>query len=215
MNPRRWLLRKITRESLDEFLTPLATDVPVLEIGSSHKPLRGLFPTLVASDLRHQSGLDLQFDAHALPFADQAFPMIVAIEVLEHCKDPQRVIDEIFRVLKPGGRMILTTRFLFPIHDAPHDYFRFTRYGLLHLCRHFSVVQTQEEVTTPATMAVLLQRLAYQCDWKMPLTKISLLLAARLVPRNAPLLAAEYGDINKSQRETGIMTSGYYVIATR
>lgn len=215
MNPRHWLLRKITREALDDFLRPLATDAYALEIGASYKPRRDLFPVLVAGDLVHQSGLDVQFDTHHLPFADASFPLIAAIEVLEHCHNPQQALDEMYRVLQPGGRLVLTTRFLFPVHDAPHDYFRFTRYGLAHLCRNFDAVNIQAEVTTPATMAVLLQRLAYQCDWKLPLTKIGLLLAAKLIPRNAPLLAAEYGDIRKSQPETGIMSSGYYVIATR
>lgn len=215
MNPRAWLLQKITREQLEGFLAPLATDGPVLEIGASYKPRRDLFPDVIGTDIAFHNNSDLQCDAHQIPFADASFPTIVALEVLEHCHNPQQVIDEMFRLLTPGGRLILTTRFLFPIHDAPHDYFRFTRYGLQHLCSAFSQVEIHEEVSTPATIAVLLQRLAYQCDWKLPLTKLGLLLAARLIPRNAPLLAAEFGDINKSQPEQGIMTSGYYLIATR
>ena len=103
-------------------------------------------------------------DAQALGIADASFPVILCTEVLEHLPEPQRAIDEMYRVLAPGGTLLLTTRFLFPIHDAPHDYFRFTKYGLRHLLRRFEILELREETDAVGTIAVLLQRLGMQAQ---------------------------------------------------
>jgi SAM-dependent methyltransferase len=71
--------------------------------------------------------------ALSLPFADSAFDTVVSFEVLEHVTDGRRMVAEIQRVLKPGGHIILTTPFLWGEHCQPHDYCRFTVYGLKRL----------------------------------------------------------------------------------
>ncbi len=68
-----------------------------------------------------------------LPFADDAFDTVLSFEVLEHVTDSRRMVAEIQRVLKPGGHIILTTPFLWGEHCQPHDYGRFTVYGLKRL----------------------------------------------------------------------------------
>ncbi|MFD1298902.1 class I SAM-dependent methyltransferase [Lysobacter gummosus] len=73
---------------------------------------------------------DVFADAAHLPFADGVFDAVICLEVLEHVPDPQRVLDEISRVLRSGGVVWLSMPFLYPIHDAPHDYQRFTLHGL-------------------------------------------------------------------------------------
>ncbi len=71
-------------------------------------------------------------DAHFLPFKNESFDIIYSIAVLEHVKKPWIVADEIFRVLHPGGHVVLELPFLNVIHDE-HDYFRFTDKGILSL----------------------------------------------------------------------------------
>ncbi|WP_408952676.1 class I SAM-dependent methyltransferase [Lysobacter sp. Hz 25] len=73
---------------------------------------------------------DVFADGARLPFADGSFDAVVCLEVLEHARDPQGVLAELGRVLRPGGVAWLSMPFLYPIHDAPHDYQRFTEYGL-------------------------------------------------------------------------------------
>jgi len=68
-----------------------------------------------------------------LPVKDNCFDLVVCTQVLEHVRNPQQAVDEIYRVLKPGGIVILTTNFHYGLHGAPHDYFRFSRYALDHL----------------------------------------------------------------------------------
>jgi len=209
------LTTKLTRQRLAAFLEAHATDTLTLEVGAKNKPYRALFPNTISGDIVRVAGLDAQLDAHTLPFADASFAAILCTEVLEHCINPHQVMAEFYRVLKPGGKLILTTRFIFPIHDAPHDYFRFTKYGLQQLCRHFSQVNIIEEAATMETVGILMQRLAYQADYKLPLVKLFLHLLARLLVRSRWLIKAEYGDIRKAEPEHGIMASGYYVVAVR
>lgn len=69
-------------------------------------------------------------NAAELPFPSNTFDTILLLEVLEHVADPLRVLAEIARVLKPDGCLLLTMPFLYPLHDAPHDYQRYTAPGL-------------------------------------------------------------------------------------
>lgn len=79
-----------------------------------------------------------------LPFEDGAFDGVVSDQVLEHVEgDPQRAIDECFRVTRPGGFAVHATCFLNPIHAAPGDFWRFTPDALgLLAAPHGEVVET-------------------------------------------------------------------------
>ncbi|KFN51267.1 hypothetical protein P873_03100 [Arenimonas composti TR7-09 = DSM 18010] len=73
---------------------------------------------------------DVFADGAALPFADASVDGVICLEVLEHVADPARVVAEIARVLRPGGDAWISMPFLYPLHDAPHDYQRYTEFGL-------------------------------------------------------------------------------------
>ena len=68
-----------------------------------------------------------------LPFATGAADVVLLFQTLEHLKDPRSCLAESRRVLKPSGRLYVTVPFMWHVHEAPHDYFRYTRYGLQHL----------------------------------------------------------------------------------
>lgn len=75
------------------------------------------------------SGLDICGDLETIPLRDACVDHVLCMVVLEHTRDPQRVILELARVLKPGGALVMVVPFLWEEHQAPHDYFRFTRHG--------------------------------------------------------------------------------------
>lgn len=76
--------------------------------------------------------LDIIADAHHLPIKNESFDIVYSIAVLEHTKKPWIVADEIARILRPGGYVVLELPFLNVIHDE-HDYFRFTDKGIRSL----------------------------------------------------------------------------------
>ncbi len=76
---------------------------------------------------------DLTWDGTTMPLDDASVNCALATEVLEHCPDPDAMLSEVCRVLKPGGVFVFTVPFLWPLHDEPYDFFRYTPYALERL----------------------------------------------------------------------------------
>lgn len=79
------------------------------------------------------TGLDAVADLGRLPFPAGCFDALLNIVTLEHVRDPAGVVGELGRVLRTGGEALLVVPQDWEIHQAPHDYFRYTRFGLIHL----------------------------------------------------------------------------------
>jgi SAM-dependent methyltransferase len=80
--------------------------------------------------------LTYEADLQAMPqVPTSAYDTILCCEVLEHLERPEAALRELHRVLRPTGRLILSVPFLSRLHEEPHDYFRFTEYGLRELFR--------------------------------------------------------------------------------
>lgn len=82
---------------------------------------------------------DVVADSHYLPFKDNSFEAVIALNVFEHLNDPVQASSEIFRVLKPGGRLIIRTAFLQPLHEAPYHYYNATKYGVIQWFSNFQI----------------------------------------------------------------------------
>jgi SAM-dependent methyltransferase len=78
-------------------------------------------------------------DSSRLPFRNASFDTVLSTQVLEHVRDPLAMLLEAARVLRTGGHLVLTAPQTWPLHEEPHDYFRYTRYGLAHLCNAASL----------------------------------------------------------------------------
>jgi SAM-dependent methyltransferase len=118
----------------------------VLDVGCGRKPYR----VLLGPDVREYLGVDradsdsdadVFADAHALPFDDGSFDAVVSFQVLEHVRDPAACAREFARVLRPGGAAVLTAPGVWPAHEEPHDYWRFTRHGMLALLEGAGLVE--------------------------------------------------------------------------
>lgn len=120
-----------------------------LDVGAGRLAWRNLLTQHVAGYFsgdvtKEHAGLDVVLDVtHSLPFADETFDTLFCCSVLEHAPEPWGALSEMYRVLVPGGIAIVSLPFLLHLHDEPHDYYRFTRYGIEHLAERagFQVAQ--------------------------------------------------------------------------
>jgi SAM-dependent methyltransferase len=102
-------------------------------------PLYGSYRRLVSSvtcvDWAHsphaRRHVDVEADLGAArPFADASFDTLILSDVLEHVAQPERLRREMARLLAPGGHAFVNVPFLYGIHEAPHDYYRYTEFAL-------------------------------------------------------------------------------------
>jgi ubiquinone/menaquinone biosynthesis C-methylase UbiE len=80
-------------------------------------------------------------DAQALPFKSECTESIICKAVLEHLPEPHKVVDELYRILKPEGMIYLYLPFIFPYHDYKGDYYRFTEDSIQFLFRKFQKIE--------------------------------------------------------------------------
>ncbi len=115
----------------------------LLDIGCGKMPYREMI--LKESAVSEYTGLDIEtaisydrsvkpdftWDGKTMPFEDNSFDCAMATEVLEHCAEPEVLLAEARRVLKPGGVLFLTVPFLWNLHETPHDEYRYTPFSLV------------------------------------------------------------------------------------
>jgi ubiquinone/menaquinone biosynthesis C-methylase UbiE/uncharacterized protein YbaR (Trm112 family) len=95
---------------------------------------------VIGTDIYHSPHTTLIADGHRLPFADQSVDGVWIQAVLEHVLDPQQVVAEIHRVLRPDGLVFADTPFMQQVHEGAYDFTRFTLSGHRWLFRHFALI---------------------------------------------------------------------------
>lgn len=132
----QWLLNG--QHQMSDELRALPPGV-VLDIGCADRWVERQLPPrceyigldyLATGKYMYRSQPDIFADASSLPLADNSVDTVVLLAVAEHLRYPQAALSEISRVLRSNGKLLLTMPFLYPVHDAPNDYQRYTIYGL-------------------------------------------------------------------------------------
>ncbi len=95
---------------------------------------------VIGTDIYHSPNVTLIADGHRLPFADGSIDAVWIQAVLEHVLDPQQVVAEIHRVLRPDGLVFADTPFMQQVHEGAYDFTRFTLSGHRWLFRHFALI---------------------------------------------------------------------------
>lgn len=114
----------------------------VLDVGCGQTPYRHFFTSAgtgyVGMELdtpvnRATKRADVFYNGQTFPFDDASFDAVVFFQVLEHVFNPDRFLGEVARVLRDGGQVLLTVPFVWDEHEQPHDYARYSSFGLRHL----------------------------------------------------------------------------------
>ncbi len=109
----------------------------------------------------YQSRPEVYGDAQALPFSDRSLDTVFLLDVLEHVEGTDRCMAEIHRVLTDTGCVIIQVPFVYPLHDAPRDYFRWSRHGLAALLgRHDMIIIHETYKGTAFETAFMLLNIA-------------------------------------------------------
>lgn len=112
---------------------------------------------IVCVDIEDGTGVDLVADAHDLHMVDDnSVDFVISVSVLEHVRYPQKVVKEMYRILKPGGVIYINIPFVFPFHADPSDFYRFTHKGIDILCENFNKIESGFNRGPASTMHHLL-----------------------------------------------------------
>jgi SAM-dependent methyltransferase len=212
------LSKTLSRKNLHNFLDHQFAVIPpgaiVANIGSGGKVEEQLRHwarktgfEVRSMDIDNARGPDLVCDITQPHLPPESFDVLVIAEVLEHVTDPHAAARGIQHLLKPSGRVILTVPFLFPIHDRPHDYFRYTQYGLAHLFNWLTELHIAPRNSWAEAINVLASRLIMEKSISARLASpIAVTIAMALMP-----LAWLLGNLIK----TDFITTGYTLTGTK
>ncbi len=126
-------------KSVKRIIRELDPEAKILDLGSgTHRRA----PNVINLEIEATPTVDIVADGHCLPFPDNTFDAVISEAVLEHVRNPQQVVTEIYRVLKPDGYVCAAVPFLQGYHASPHDYQRWTTTGFVALFSQFNEIES-------------------------------------------------------------------------
>jgi SAM-dependent methyltransferase len=193
----------------------------LLDIGCGKMPYREYI--LNNSPINKYIGLDIEqainydenvnadytWDGFKMPFEDNSFESSFGTEVLEHCPYPKITLDEVNRVLKPGGIFFFTVPFLWNLHEIPHDEYRYTPFALERLLKesNFTNIKIESLGGWHASMAQMLGLWVCRAPLSNRLRKILKIL---ILPVYKTLLKKDHKPIDFNG---GYMITGFSGVA--
>jgi SAM-dependent methyltransferase len=135
-----WLVHRIHDTALKIALHKYARGL-LLDIGCGEKPYHTLTKGSVdmhfgldhPGSFHNKSQVDLFATAYKTGVANKSVDTVLCTVVMEHLERPQDAMNEMYRILKPGGYIILSAPLFWHLHEEPRDFYRYTKYGLNHL----------------------------------------------------------------------------------
>ena len=164
-----YLSKIFSRKNLNKYLVQQLMNVKpgskILLVGAGGK-IYTLISKLSAENNFHLRTIDINPDYEPdisadicdYDFSGEKYDVVVIPEVLQAIKTPTKAIENIYCALNNGGKIILTVPFIFPLVDRPHDFYRFTKYGIFYLLSDFKNVEVIERNSWAETISVLFVR---------------------------------------------------------
>lgn len=144
----------------------------LLDFGCGEKPYQSIIKVdkyvgldIAESGHDHQGeDINVYYDGKKIPFAEAHFDSIFTSEVLEHVFNIDEILQELHRVLKPQGKMLITCPFVWDEHEIPYDFGRYSSYGLKHLLEKngFKVIHSEKSSNYLETVFQMLNAYLFQ-----------------------------------------------------
>lgn len=184
-----YLSKKVTRQKIYPFIKKHIlkfnqNEINVLNIGAGGeietyiKKFNNI--KLISIDNDYKRNPDILVDVSSEDFLKNIEikpQLITCFEVLEHLKEPQKAIDNLYNISEKNTKIILSVPFLFPIHDLPNDFYRYTKFGLQHLFKKFSYVKIENRDGWLDTIFILFIRLKFSKHYLLKIVSIIFLLS--------------------------------------
>lgn len=151
----------------------------MLDFGCGSKPYRQLFDVdvYIGTDIaisghdHSKEDIDVYYDGKTLPFEDSEFDSVFTSEVFEHVFNLPEILDELRRVLKPEGKMLITLPFVWDEHEIPYDFARYTSFGIIHILEEKGFHVLQQQKTTAYVETIFQMWAAYVYQHILPKNK--------------------------------------------
>lgn len=198
------------RRGLLTELRPLFAELKgeVLDVGCGNKPYRALVPATTYTGLdvdtpftRKVGAAEVFYDGKTFPLPDAAFDGVLCSQVLEHVFEPEAFLGEIRRVLRPGGTLVLAVPFMWDEHEQPHDFGRYSSFGLRALLERsgFEIVVQKKSMADVRALAQLASAWLYKVvatrnKWVNLLTQLFLIAPVNVLGAVAGVVSPRSED---------------------
>jgi SAM-dependent methyltransferase len=163
-----------TRKGLFKALCQLAGELEgkLMDFGCGRKPYKSLFKveSYIGVDFYNEGHphdneqIDVFYDGKNIPFEPDTFDSILCSEVFEHLFNLPELLPQLYTVLKPGGKMLITCPFIWPLHEKPYDFARYTPFALRQMLEKCGFDILIEERSGNFFLAICQLRVAYLHD---------------------------------------------------
>ncbi|MNU79750.1 hypothetical protein D3C71_693670 [compost metagenome] len=161
----------------------------LLDFGCGSKPYKHMFEVdeYIGTDIEvsghsHKNEhIDVYYDGNTLPFEENTFDSILCSEVFEHLFNLEEMLDELHRVLKPGGFMLITVPFVWDEHEIPYDFGRYSSFGLTFLMEKHRFKVEESFKSTTYFETIIQMRNAYIYQHIFPKKKVFKLILNPLI----------------------------------
>lgn len=164
----RFYKPKVSTSNIVKLCKENATETMTLVVHSEDVKHGPYFPNAYTITKRKDKPADMHVDLYYEDLKNidsESYEVILCTGLLEHIPDPQRIIDDFHRILKPGGRLIIGASAVFSFHECPNDFFHFTPFSFKLLFKKWDRFEMLKGSSMPfKTISILLQRILIQCD---------------------------------------------------
>lgn len=200
----RFIRRKLSTKNLVRLCEETATHKKTLVVHSEDVDYQPYFPNSFSVTKRKDKPADMHVDLYYTELNEidrESYEVIFCTGLLEHIPDPQRIVDDFNRILKPGGELIVSASAVFSFHEGPNNFYHFTPYGFQLLFKDWTKIKMLRGASQPfETIAILMQRILIQAKM-FPLIRPIVELLCLIIPVFDYFVQVQYDTAGKEGKE--------------